>query len=188
MTEAPVGFNLHLPDVGFGGGLALWGFRACAIGASHCRLTLAAFDQVFGAEGGLALSAMNSYTDKVGRLSARKIQLEPPCSRGTTLDELYIVAAFAAVQRCDLNAASTYLQELLGRPVAMSITEHTGEIAKMFNRLGLLIETPSADPIKQAEGCGKLRVVGGRDHVPVARGRGSRATPTSELTQAKRLH
>lgn len=102
--------NKSITDLGFGGGFALWRFRAIASSKMTCRHFTAGFNRAFsidnddvksqhgGTSGRLAMNALKSFSYQLEALGKRKIILSSSGTLNVTADELSIVAALAAAQ------------------------------------------------------------------------------------------
>ncbi|MEM9667306.1 MAG: hypothetical protein AAF950_00145 [Pseudomonadota bacterium] len=165
MMDTTDAFNLHLPDVGFGGGFALWSFRVCATGGANCRLTYAAFDQIFGGQGLDALNAMISFTKNIAASGRRRISLAQPCCCRTSSDEQSVLAAFAAAQSGDRATCEKHLTWLLAGEVPAGLVAEAVDIGELLLRYGMMIEVPKTMVTKPVNSRLKLSIVGGTDYV-----------------------
>lgn len=117
--------NKIITDLGFGGGFALWGFRAIASGrGGSCHFT-AGFNRAFsidnqeiksqhgGTAGRLAINALKSFSHQLGCLGQRKITLSEPGTMRLTADELSIVACLSSAQRGERYLCRAHLTWLL---------------------------------------------------------------------------
>jgi len=148
MTQIP--FHLQLPDIGLGGGLALWGFRVCAMGGARCPLTVRGFEEAFGAQGVSTMASVLAFTRSIGTIGRRKIGLSQPCCRHTTADELSIIAAMAAAQNRDTSKTRAHLGWLLADCVPQDLVDDLYGLVDVFSRFGMQIKAPEVEVVERA--------------------------------------
>lgn len=114
-----------IPDLGFGGGFALWGFRAIAGGQGNCCQLNVGFNKAFsidtqfgnvrqgGTRGRLAINAMKSFAYQIGNTGKRKVILSTSGTLNLTADEICIVAALSTAQSGDDALCQAHLTWLL---------------------------------------------------------------------------
>ncbi|MEO0612456.1 MAG: hypothetical protein AAFY83_03965 [Pseudomonadota bacterium] len=147
--------NMKLPDLGIGGSMALWGFRASAAGQSQCCAIVSGYERAFENQSDDVLALMLDYARMLGNDGNRRIGLGCSGCGSLTADELSIVAVLASAQ-LDADAATiAHLTWLMGgRPKADQM-ELVKNLALHFLHAGLVIQLPeislsdwSARPVK----------------------------------------
>ena len=153
--------DIHLPELGAGAGLLLWGFRACAFGARRCCAVTTGYDRAFGEEGEETLEAVLAFTRAIGTEGARKIQLSAPGCGRMTKDEVSIACVFSAAQAWDEAARDAHLTWLLASEPRRALCERVTRIADAFAGHGLPVMAPAS---ARAVPCGitpAFRVISG---------------------------
>ena len=134
--------DVHVPQLGTGAGLALWGFRVCALRGIKCCAIVQGFKSAFGDEAPSVLSDMLAFARVVGFDGRRKVTVAlPDCTR-VTADEISITAMFAAAQAQDAGARDAHLLWILARSPTDEVSQLVARIADAFARQGLRIMAP----------------------------------------------
>ncbi len=137
--------DVMIPELGFGGRFALWGFRACAIGHRTCCTLTKGYGLELGAHAEDALNGLVVLAQCLGTHGRRRVRVHRPGCLRATSDEICIVAALSAAQmdhRTLFEAHFTWL--LAGAP-----TQTAWTAAQMTARAhlhgGLFIQAPSLE-------------------------------------------
>ena len=134
--------DTYVPRLGVGTGLALWGFRVCALRGVRCCAIVQGFRRAFGDEAPGVLSDMLAFARVVGFDGRRKVTVAlPDCAR-VTADEVSITAMFAAAQAQDAGARDAHLLWILARSPTDEVSQLVARIADAFARQGLRIAAP----------------------------------------------
>lgn len=153
--------DTYVPRLGAGTGLALWGFRVCALRGVRCCAIVQGFRRAFGDEAPGVLSDMLAFARVVGFDGRRKVTLgKPDCAR-MTADEVSIAAMFAAAQAHDAAARDAHLLWILAKPPTDEVCELVTRIADAFAAQGLRIVPPPAVVATQAAAKPSLSVAAG---------------------------
>ncbi|MEL7488857.1 MAG: hypothetical protein AAGJ87_16795, partial [Pseudomonadota bacterium] len=67
--------DIRIQDLGVGAGMALWAFRACAMGHGECATIKAGYHRAFGAMSDAVLSDVRDYARLLGNDGRRRIAL-----------------------------------------------------------------------------------------------------------------
>ncbi len=105
--------DLRITDLGTGGGLAVWSFRAAATGEYPCCVIRKGFNSAFGEEAHSALGALIEFAQLLGSAGRRRILLARAGCCSVTADELSIIATLAAAQRNDIELCDAHLSWLM---------------------------------------------------------------------------
>lgn len=133
-----------LADLGRGSGLAVWSFRACAVGRAGCCTLVRGYENVFGKDGPPALGSMLSLARLIGHDGKRKVSLALPGCIRITRDELSLLTALAASQVHDEALRDAHLSWLTASAATGRIGALTDHIAGVFSRHNLQIVLPAA--------------------------------------------
>ena len=136
--------DTFLPDLGPGAGVALWGFRACAVGHSECCSLIRGLEHFFGNEGGQVLSHLLRLAQIIGNEGRRKVRLAMPGCAHLTHDEASLLSAFSAAQVYDQALRDAHLSWLLGCAPSDHILTHVQSLADAFDRRAIVIKAPSS--------------------------------------------
>jgi hypothetical protein len=168
-TMYPFLKDKQITDLGFGGGFALWGFRAIASGQSNCRCLSVGFNRAFsmdinepqsqhgGTSGRLAMNALKSFAFQIGNRGKRKIILSEPGAMGVTADEITIVASLSAAQAGKDDLCFAHLTWLLAG-VDTQYAQHAAETYGLIcSRAGVEIDAPYYIDKASAENVADMR-------------------------------
>ncbi len=134
--------DLTLEDLGFGAGMALWGFRACAMGCSRCKTLAEGYHRTLQDDGGAALIALARLAREIGKNGSRKVILMPTGYIQITADELSLIAALAAAQDADEALCKAHLTWILASTQTDFALSYATSFSTAFARRGLEIRTP----------------------------------------------
>jgi len=134
--------NMKLPDLGIGGGLALWGFRACAADQTQCCAVVAGYERAFGEHSDEVLAHMTDFVYVIGNEGRRRIGLGCSGCGGLTADELSIVATLASAQVGRVDACAAHLTWLLGKKPGEKQLSIPIKLATLFLRNAMIIDLP----------------------------------------------
>ena len=152
--------STYLPDLGTGSSLAIWGFRACAMGGAGCCTIVRGFDDAFGEDGGPVLGNVLALARFIGHEGRRKVSLAMPGCARITRDELSLLTAFAAAQMQDESLRDAHLTWLTARSPNQAVSCITDYIAMAFARHGHDIRLPQQPP-QVAPRAGTIRAIAG---------------------------
>lgn len=145
--------DTFLPDLGAGSGVAIWGFRACALGHARCCTLVRGFEHFFGAcEGGPMLSHMLGLARIIGNEGRRKVRLAMPGCVHLTHDEASLLSALSAAQVYDLALRDAHLSWLLGSAPGDRIHAHMQALADAFDRRAIVITAPAPPACEREPG------------------------------------
>ncbi len=134
--------QITIPSLGDGGGYAVWGFRAAALGQGRCDVVVRGFKTAFGDYGTPALGGLRFLARALGSEGARRICLAAPGCCGVTCDELSIVAMLAAAQDDDAARRDAHLRWLMGGRGEEMGRAAANTVAHSFKAGGFTIEAP----------------------------------------------
>ncbi len=134
--------SASLAELGRGAGLAVWSFRACAVGRAGCCTLVRGYENVFGEDGPPALGSMLALARLIGHDGRRKVSLALPGCVRMTRDELSLLTALAAAQVQDEALRDAHLSWLTARSATDRVGALADHIAGVFTRHGLLIQLP----------------------------------------------
>jgi len=123
-----------------GGGLALWSFRACAIGATRCRCLPQTYDYHFGAAGPDVLRHIMVMAQLIGQYSTRTITLSYPNSNRLTHDETSLINALSAAQHANEAGLCAHLSWIMAGGETAKLAKAVCYVASAFAERGLFIE------------------------------------------------
>lgn len=152
--------DTYLPELGLGAGIAIWGFRACAMGGAGCCTIIRGFERAFGADGAPLLGEMLALARFIGHDGRRKVSLAMPGCARITRDELSLLTVFSAAQMQDEALRDAHLTWLTARSPCTAVCSLTDHIAKSFALHGYDITLPRAVPVRPQRS-GSIRAVGG---------------------------
>lgn len=150
MCDEPLAPQTLLPEMTPGTVLAIFGFRACAVGRAGCCTLRSAYQRALADDCPTALANMLTFVRMVGYHGRRRVRLSVPGCGRMTADEMLVAAIFAACQAKDYRLRNAHLTWLLAQPPSVSISGLVMEIADCFARNSLPIEAP-AQPIHLKE-------------------------------------
>lgn len=133
---------LTLPQLGFGAGFALWGFRACAAGRGGCAALIRGYQNTLGHDGLAALDALLTLAQTLGFGGRRKVSLGAPGLLHPTHDEMTLVAALAAAQSGEPAGRDAALRWLFAGEPPLEAAIAADALGAVFTCHGLEIETP----------------------------------------------
>ncbi|WP_084395580.1 hypothetical protein [Henriciella aquimarina] len=155
-----------LPELGRGAGLAIWGFRACAIGGAGCCTIVRGFERAFGDETGPPLLGnLLALARFIGHDGRRKVSLAVPGCVRITRDELSLLTVFAASQMQDEALRDAHLTWLTACSPDETLTGLADQIAMSFAHHGYdihLPQTSGARPVQMARPGTLYALEGGR--------------------------
>lgn len=158
MRDSAFVTDTYLPDLGTGSGIAIWGFRACAMGGAGCCTIVRGFENAFAGDGAPVLGSMLALARFIGHDGRRKVSLAMPGCARITRDELSLLAAFGAAQMQDEALRDAHLTWLTARAPDEAMTSVTDHIAVSFLIHGYQIGLPEAPP-QRAPRPGTLRAL-----------------------------
>ncbi len=142
MPEEALIQDVKFHDLCEGAGLAIWGFRSCAMGHSGCCTLAAAYHRALGEDFASTLADILTFVQMVGYHGKRKVHLSVPGCPHVTTDELLIAAVLAAAQKDDYARRDCHLTWLLGVPSVQVLSRLVDQIGETFTRHGLSINAP----------------------------------------------
>lgn len=146
--------NTFITDLGFGGGFALWGFRAMAAGCGGCRTLRGGFDKAFRQNkadvdlphdltaGLSAMKALAAFCRNLGENGKRKILLSESGTMRLTADEVSLVAALSAGQSHQLSLCRAHLLWLQGNSKTDAACQAAMEYGLICAEADIFIEAP----------------------------------------------
>lgn len=173
MSMSPFLENTFITDLGFGGGFALWGFRAMAAGCGGCRTLRGGFHKAFNqnaaglrspdemTEGLLAMKALAGFCRSLGENGKRKILLSESGTLRLTADEVSLVAALSAAQANQSSLCRAHLLWLQGNSKTKAACEAAAEYGLICAEAEIFIEAPRVQitqlsPSQTADHCTPL--------------------------------
>ncbi|MEO1311332.1 MAG: hypothetical protein AAFV51_10250 [Pseudomonadota bacterium] len=133
---------LKLPELGSGGAVAVWAFRATVAGQSDCPALTRGYRDLLGEHGEPALRAIETLVAAIAQDGRRRrVGLAPPGCCCVTADELSIVAVLAAAQAGDRERLTAHLRWIVGRETAGTLGAVCA-VAAVFSKAGLPITAP----------------------------------------------
>lgn len=144
MSQACFVPEMSLSNLGRGTRMAVWGFRACAIGHSECCALIRGFEHAFAEEGPPVLGSILSVARFIGHEGRRKVSLAVPGCIRLTRDEVSLLTAFSASQMQDDALRDAHLSWLTGRAADRQLGLLSDHVACVFARHGYDILLPSA--------------------------------------------
>ena len=154
--------DTYLPELGKGSGLAIWGFRACAMGGAGCCTIVRGFEHAFGGDGPPMLGHMLALARFIGHDGRRKVSLAMPGCARITRDELSILTVFAAAQMHDDALRDAHLTWLTARSPDHATADLVDSLAGAFARHGYDIALPQPVMSRPARTGTLMAVDGGR--------------------------
>jgi hypothetical protein len=165
--------NTFITDLGFGGGFALWGFRAMAAGCGGCRTLRGGFHKAFNqnaasckapderTEGLSAMKALAGFCRSLGENGKRKIVLSESGTMRVTADEVSVAAALSAAQANQLSLCRAHLLWLQGNSKTRTACEAAAEYGQICAEADIFIEAPrmqitQLSPSQTSENCTPL--------------------------------
>ncbi len=146
--------GLTVPELGFGVGFALWGFRACARGQVMCCAIIHGFERVFEDDAPAVLAALLALARLMGGKGRRTIGLATPGCAGVTADELSLAALFAAAQAGDADKRDAHLAWLFAGPAPEAAAVAADRLGALFFKRGLTLRAPTLAVSSPAAGRG----------------------------------
>ena len=137
--------SVIVPNLGAGAHLALWAFRAGAVGHLECCALVKAFDRTMGEEAGPALAAVCRLVRVVGRDGGRVIRLAHPGCCRVTADELSLVAALAAAQSGDRARRDAHVSWLTCGRAEDAARCAADDVAAAFDAAAMIIAAPQVE-------------------------------------------
>lgn len=132
--------GVRLSSLTEGGGLALWSFRACAVGATRCQCFPQTFDCHFGAAGPDVLHHIMVMAQLVGQYGARKITLSYPNSNRLTHDETSLLNTLSAAQHTNEAGLCAHITWIMAGGETTKLAKAVCYVASAFAEQGLFIE------------------------------------------------
>lgn len=136
--------GLTVPELGFGAGFALWGFRACARGQVMCCAVIHGFERMFGDDAPAVLSNLLALARMMGGKGRRKIGLAMPGCAGVTADEVSVAALLAAAQAGETEKRDAHLAWLFAGPAPEAASAAADRVGRLFLKHGLSLRAPEA--------------------------------------------
>ncbi len=133
---------LTLPQLSFGAGFALWGFRACASGRGGCSSLIRGYQNTLGHDGLAALEALLTLAQALGFEGRRKVTLGAPGLLHPTHDEMTLISALAGAQSGQGAARDAALRCLFAADPPLEAVMAADALGAVFTCHGLEIETP----------------------------------------------
>lgn len=134
--------DTYLPELGKASGLAIWGFRACAMGGAGCCTIVRGFENAFDTDGAPVLGHMLAMARFIGHDGRRKVSLAMPGCARITRDELSLLTVFAAAQMHDEALRDAHLTWLTAKSPDTAIISLADSIASTFAHHGYDIALP----------------------------------------------
>ena len=129
--------DTYLPELGRGSGLAIWGFRACAMSGAGCCTIVRGFQHAFGKDGAPLLGQMLALARCIGHDGRRKVSLAMPGCARVTRDELSLLTVFSACQMQDDALRDAHLTWLTARSPGEAVSGLASDIASTLSVDGL---------------------------------------------------
>lgn len=165
-----------ITDLGFGGGFALWGFRAMAAGCGGCRTLRGGFHKAFKhnsarirsdddmTAGLSAMKALAAFCRSLGENGKRKILLSESGTMRLTADEVSLVAALSSGQSHQLSLCRAHLLWLQGNSKTDAACQAAVEYGLICAEADIFIEAPRVQitqlsPRQTSERCTPLHEV-----------------------------
>lgn len=156
--------DLDFPNIGLGGGFALWSFRMCASGAANCPICYATFQHFFGSDGLEGLHKVFTLVSDMREHGRRPIDLSSASSPNVSSDEYSILAMYAAAQTGATETCSECLSELLFNTVSPELVQHAQDVGVFLARHGMNVRVPSPASRQVIPKRPTLSIVGGTDY------------------------
>lgn len=137
--------GISLASLGYGAGMALWSFRACARGQAGCCIVVDSYRRIFDADGPGALGAVLDLARALGRDGRRTIGVAMPGCAGVTADELSLIAALAAAQARDEERRDAHLAWLFGCAPQVHAVVASDRVGYFYATRGLTIGAPQVE-------------------------------------------
>lgn len=145
--------NIKLADLGAGSQMALFGFRACAMGRVKCCCVVRTFNEVFGDDrGGQVLGKTLQLARHLGNDGSRRLKLSAPGCIRFTHDETSVLGALAAAQDNDQSLRDSHLTWLLSCHPKPCLCETVDTLASMFASRDLLVQLPEVRGVRATDG------------------------------------
>ena len=154
--------NTFITDLGFGGGFALWGFRAMAAGCGGCRTLRGGFHKAFmnntmgvksaqDMTAGLsAMKALAEFCRSLGENGKRKIILSESGTVRLTADEVSLVAALSSGQSHQLSLCRAHLLWLQGNSNTEAACQAAIKYGAICGEADIFIEAPRVEMTQQS--------------------------------------
>ena len=159
MTKSLFLLETSLPELGTGSGLAVWSFRACALGHGDCCVLMRGFERAFGDDADPALRAMLGLVRVIGHQGRRKVSLGMPGCVRITRDELSLLMVLAAAQSGDSALRDAHLTWLNGRTPCDHMSLIVERVADLFGSNGYRIKLPQTDLPPIPLGPGRIHAI-----------------------------
>ena len=141
----PKATSVSVVELGAGGGYAIWGFRAAAVGYVQCPALVRGYNDVFGEYGRPALEGLHMLAREIGNSGGRRVTIAYLGCGCATADELSIVALLSAAQEKDDVLREAHLSWLMcGRCKEGARTAAT-VVGETFGAAGMRIERPQVE-------------------------------------------
>lgn len=132
-----------LSDLGPGAQIAIFGFRACALGHMQCCCLLSLFKDVFGEEsGGRVLGRFLRLAQCLGNNGLRSLDLTVPNAMRFTHDEASLLSALSSMQQGAYGQARAHMTWLLARPPHADEISIISDLALFFSVQEMVLESP----------------------------------------------